>query len=104
MRFQVKHENTDLVLWFYGQGSQTAVPSGSSSSAVKNPPAMQETQEKQVRSLGQEDPLKKGMATHFSVLAWRIPGTEEPGGLQSMGSQESDTTYQLSMQGNSSST
>ena len=40
-----------------------------------------------VRSLGQEDPLKKGMATHSSILAWRIPWTEEPGGVQSMGSQ-----------------
>ena len=51
---------------------------------VKNPPAMQETQ---VQSLGQEDSLKKGIATHSSILAWRIPGTEEPGGLQSTGSQ-----------------
>ena len=50
---------------------------------VKNPPAMGETQ---VLSLGQEDPLKKGMATHSSILAWRIPWTEEPGRLQSMGS------------------
>ena len=48
---------------------------------VKNPPAMQETR---VQSLGQEDPLEKGMATHSSTLAWRIPWTEEPGGLQSM--------------------
>ena len=57
---------------------------------VKNLPAMQETQ---VRSLGQEDSLEKGMATHSSILAWRIPWTEEPGGLQSMGSHtESDTT------------
>ena len=40
-----------------------------------------------VRSLGQEDPLEKDMATHFSILAWRIPQTQEPGGLQSMGSQ-----------------
>ena len=47
---------------------------------VKNLPAMQETQ---VQSLGQEDPLEKGMATHFSILAWRIPWTEEPGWLQS---------------------
>ena len=46
---------------------------------VKNPPAMQETL---VQSLGQEDPLEKGIATHSSILAWRIPGTEEPGGLQ----------------------
>ena len=51
---------------------------------VKNPPTMQETQ---VQSLNQEDPLEKGMATHSSILAWRIPGTEESGGLQSMGSQ-----------------
>ena len=49
---------------------------------VKNLPAIQETR---VQSLGQEDPLEKGMATHFSILAWRIPWTEEPGGLQSMG-------------------
>ena len=51
---------------------------------VKNPPAIQETQ---VQSLGWEDPLEKGMATHSSILAWRIPWTEEPGGLQSMGLQ-----------------
>ena len=50
--------------------------------AVKNPPAMLETW---VPSLGQEDPLEEGMATHSSILAWRIPWTEEPGGLQSMG-------------------
>ena len=56
---------------------------------VKNLPAMQETQ---VRFLGQEDPGQKEMATHSSILAWRIPRTEEPGRLQSMGSQESDTT------------
>ena len=55
---------------------------------VKHLPAMQETW---VRSLGQEDPLEKEMATHSSILAWRIPGTEEPGGIQSMGSQELDT-------------
>ena len=54
---------------------------------VKNPPAMQETQEMQVRSLGREDPLEKRMAPHSSVLAWRIPRTEEPGGLQSIGLQ-----------------
>ena len=54
---------------------------------VRNLPAVQETQEMQVRSLGQEDPLEAGMATHFSILAWRIPWTEEPGGLQSMRSQ-----------------
>ena len=57
-----------------------------SESAVKNPPAMQEIQETSVQSLGQEDLLEEEMATHSSTLAWRIPGTEEPGGLQSMGS------------------
>ena len=55
---------------------------------VKNPPAMQETQ---VPSLSQEDPLEKGMATNSSVLAWRIPWTEEPGGLQCVGVTESQT-------------
>ena len=54
---------------------------------VKNPPAMQETQETRVPSLGQEDPPEKEMATHSSILAWEIPRTEEPGGLQSLGSQ-----------------
>ena len=53
-------------------------------SAVKNLPAMQETQEVQVQSLGWEDSLEEGMATHSSILAWRIPWTEEPGVLQSM--------------------
>ena len=51
---------------------------------VKHLPAMQETQ---VQSLGQEDPMEKEMATHSSILAWKILWTEEPGGLQSMGSQ-----------------
>ena len=53
---------------------------------------MQEAQEAQVPSLVQEDPLEKEMATHSNILASRIPWTEEPGGLQSMGSRESDTT------------
>ena len=52
---------------------------------VKNLPTMQETQ---VQFLGWEDPLQKGMTTHSSVLVWRIPLTDEPGGLQSMGSQK----------------
>ena len=51
---------------------------------VKNLPAMLEIW---VQSLGREDPLEQGMATHSSILAWRIPWTEEPGGLQSLGSQ-----------------
>ena len=56
--------------------------------------AMQETQ---VRSLGQKVPLEKGMATHTSILAWRLPRTEEPGGLQSMGRKELDITEQLTL-------
>ena len=56
---------------------------------VKNLPAMQETQ---VRSLGQEDPLEKGMATHSSILAWRVPWTKEPGGYSPWGDKESDTS------------
>ena len=52
--------------------------------SVKNPPAVQETQ---VQSLDWEDPLEKKMATHSSILLWRIPWTEEPGGLLSIGSQ-----------------
>ena len=56
---------------------------------VKSLPAVRETW---VLSLGWEDPLEKEMAIHSSILAWRIPWTEESGGLQSMGSQESDTT------------
>ena len=53
---------------------------------VKHPLLMQETQEMWVQSLGWEDPLEEGMATHSSILAWKIPWTEEPGGLQHMGS------------------
>ena len=56
---------------------------------VKNLPAMQETP---VRSLGREDPLEKEMATHCSILAWRIPWTEEPGGATVHGVAESDVT------------
>ena len=53
---------------------------------VKNLLATQETREPRFQSLGQEDPLEEEMATHSTILAWRFPGTEEPGGLQSMGS------------------
>ena len=59
---------------------------------VKNLPTTQETW---VQSLGREDPLEKGTATNTSILAWRIPWTEEPGGLLSMCHKESDTTEQL---------
>ena len=56
-------------------------------SVVKNSPAMQEVLETRVRSLGRKDSLEEGMATHSSILAWRVLWTEEPGGLQSIGSQ-----------------
>ena len=64
-----------------GKPLKKRIPGGS---AVKNPPAIQETL---VQFLGQEDLLEKRMVTHSSILAWRIPWTEEPRGLQSMGSQ-----------------
>ena len=58
----------------------------------KNLPVMQKTQETQVRSLGWEEPLEEGMATHSMILAWRIPWTEEPGGATVHGVAELDTT------------
>ena len=61
-----------------------AFPGGS---VVKNLPVEQKMQEIQVRSLGHEEPLEEGIATYSSILAWRIPWREEPGGLQSMGLQ-----------------
>ena len=64
---------------------------------VKRLPTMQETL---VQSLGQGDPLEKGMATHSSILAWKIPWTEESGRLQPWGCRESDTTEQCSTQVN----
>ena len=62
----------------------TGLPGGS---VVKNPPAIQEMQETWVQSLDQEDPLEEGMATHSGILARKIPWTEEPGGLKSLGLQ-----------------
>ena len=76
-------KNIPFVIFFFSLSKNTR--SYPSHSVVKNLPAMQETQEMQVQSLGSEDPLEKEMATHSSILAWRIPWTEEPGGLQSIG-------------------
>ena len=70
-----------IVRWFPGGSLVKGFPGAH---MVKNLPAMWETQ---VRSLGREDPLEKGMETHSSILAWEVSWTEEPGGLQSMGSQ-----------------
>ena len=64
---------------------------------VKNSPPMQKTQEMWVRALSQEDALEKEMATHSSILAWKIPWTKEPGSLQSMGSQKVRHTEWLNM-------
>ena len=67
------------------QGDLSPDPGGASGKRILLP--MEEVQEIPIRSLGWEDPLKKDMATHSSILAWEIPWTEEPGGLQSMGLQ-----------------
>ena len=85
-----------IPLWqlflFFLSCSTLDFPGGSE--GKKNLPAMQETW---IWSLGWKDALEKGMATHSSILAWRIPLTEEPGGLQSMGSQKVDRTEWLSL-------
>ena len=80
------HGSWKKVMGAVGGKQVTLTPGWTSPAAqkVKNPPAMQETW---VWSLGQRDPLEEGLAAHSSILAWRIPWTEEPGGLQSMGSQ-----------------
>ena len=91
-KWQSWNSNLDLILlvitWhrqpFRSTTNLTTLSVLPSGSVVKKPPAMQEMQ---VPSLDQEDPLKKGMATHSSSLAWRIPWTEEPGKLMSIGSQ-----------------
>ena len=62
---------------------------------VKNPPAVQETQKIQIQFLGQEDPLEEAMATHSSILTWKIQWTEEPGGCSPWGHKESDKTEGL---------
>ena len=82
----------ELMFWKGNQEdtSVSIVLSFPGGSAVKNLPAKQETR---VQSLGWEDPLEKGIATHSSVLAWRIPWTEEPGRLQAMGSPKSGTRF-----------
>ena len=74
----------ELRVWFLDWRWLAVRALGILAQMVKNPPVMQETL---VQSLGQEVPWEKGMATHSSVLAWKIPWTEEPGGLQPMGSQ-----------------
>ena len=71
-------------------GFRCDVQTGWNVQMVKNLPGMRETW---VRSLGREDPLEEGMATHSSILSWRIPWTEETGGLQSMGSQRVRYTH-----------
>ena len=72
------------LFWRSGRKIQIGKKASLVAQTVKNPPAMQEIW---VRSLGWENPLEKGTATHSSILAWKIPWTEEPGGLQSLESQ-----------------
>ena len=74
----------DLCLFVLLMSILWGFPGGS---VVKNPPAMQEMQEMLVQSLSWEDPMEEGMATHANILAWRIPWIEEPGRIQSIGSQ-----------------
>ena len=74
--------NTYTVVYF--SSARIGFPGGS---VVKNPPAKARDTERSIQSLGQEDPLEEEMATHSSIPSWKIPWTEEPGGLQSMGSQ-----------------
>ena len=71
--------------WFWNKVAH----GGSFGTVLSNPPA---NARDQVQSLGQEDPLEKGTAAHSSILAWRVPWTEEPGGLQSTGCKELDVT------------
>ena len=70
-----------LIIFLLVPMSAGGFPNGS---AVKNPPAMQDPKAMWVQSLDQKDPPEEGMTTHSNILAWRIPWTEEPGGLQSM--------------------
>ena len=79
-------------LFLYCGMNTLGFPGGS---VVKNLPTMYEMQETWVWSLGGEDPLEEGMATHSSIVAWRIPWTEEPGGYSPWDRKESDTTEQL---------
>ena len=72
----------------------SAIPESLVAKMVKNPPAMQETH---IWSLSREGALEKGIATHSRILAWRIPWTEEPGRLQSMGHKELDMIERLSI-------
>ena len=89
-RIASQRATMEIIKAFLGLISEiVGFPGGS---VIKNPPAVQETW---VQFLGLEDPLEEVMATHSSILAWRIPWTEEPGELQSMGHKESDTTERL---------
>ena len=87
--FPTQGSNQHLLCLLYWQAGSLPLGASLMAQMVKNLPAMQETQ---VQSLGQEDPLQKEMATHSSILAWRIPWIEEPSGPQAMGHKESDLT------------
>ena len=95
MNFYIKHLHPDSIInislhhglfkWVSSL-HQVAKVSPHKEAHIKSLPAMQESQETRVQSLGREDPLEEGLATHSRILAWRIPRTEEPGGLGSTGS------------------
>ena len=87
--FQDDWVEATMVLMIYLHNSQNIFANLMVAQMVKNLPAIRKTQ---VQSLGWEDPLDKEMTTHFSILAWRVPWTEELGGLQFMGNKESDMT------------
>ena len=82
-----RSEDCRFESWHSGKGMSCFLRAYLVAQAVRNPPVMQEPQEMQVWPLGQEKPLEEEMATYSSILAWRIPWTEEPGGQQSMGLQ-----------------
>ena len=84
MVLSMAHSLNYYTILYCGKCSQQSFIHGS---VVKNPPVNTETQETQVQSLGQENPLEEEMATHSSILAWKNPWTEELGKFQSMGSQ-----------------
>ena len=87
--FQDDWVEATMVLMIYLHNSQNIFANLMVAQMVMNLPAIRKTQ---VQSLGWEDPLDKEMTTHFSILAWRVPWTEELGGLQFMGNKESDMT------------
>ena len=95
--FYIKCNLNFSILNFRFHVKQYGVVNFPGGSVVKNPPALQESQKTQVPSLGQGDPLEEGLTTHSNILAWRIPWTEEAGGLESIESHSQTQVKRLSM-------